>query len=104
VIDNFAFIGSANVEDCYGGYKYGTHQFYDMSYMTRNMNLSRFRQHIRKTADLYGLSLNKYHQSNAETIAILDHMYPDSKFLDTHMFIRKNHQPNVKDCQEEVIR
>lgn len=72
MIDNFACIGSANFEDCYGGYKYGTHEFYDMNYFTKNMNLSRYRAHIRETADLYGLTLNKYHRSNHETCALLD--------------------------------
>ncbi|KAL4465190.1 hypothetical protein ABPG72_019344 [Tetrahymena utriculariae] len=104
VIDDYACIGSANIEDCYGGYKYGTHEFYDINYMSKNMNLSRFRNHICQTADLYGLQLNKYNQSNFETCQILEKLYPDSDYVDFQTLVRKNHQPNVKDCQNEVIK
>lgn len=53
-----------------------------MNYVSKNMNLTRFRNHFCKTANLYGLVLNKYNESNFETCQLLDKLYPDSNFID----------------------
>ena len=67
VIDNNCIIGSSNYQHVFGGPKYGSFEFIDMNYITKNINLQNFRKYFKLTADFENIRLDKGY-SNEEKI------------------------------------
>jgi hypothetical protein len=90
IIDNFCVLGSSNYQNCYGGFKLGSYEFYDMNMMTENVNLDIYRNHFLQIANLYKLELKKGFK-NEEIFEQYTTKYPDSDFVPTKYNFFKTH-------------
>ena len=58
ISDDKAMIGSSNIEENYGGLKFGNSMFRDINFYSENIILDQFRKHFVDVANWYKFDLH----------------------------------------------